>query len=340
VSRAQPGARRAGRARRARRPDAHRTRSTYQARARKSRPGAWTDELVLAALRDWFDTYGRTPLSYEWSPGTAEVLGLPMAGAAEWMREHPRWPGTATVCRHFGSWAGAVRTAGLPRARAIAPGRGLAERVGAARRLTAAGHGTAEIAALLEISSRTVRNYLRAGSCRDCGTPVVTADRCPRCASRRANQPRWSRDQVIRAVSAWVRAEGCVPASGDWTPTADLTRRWAREFPRWPSYETVRTLFGSWRKGLEAAGYRSRRRRWDRNNIAAALSGFAAAKGRAPRYADLERCEELPSPGTVRAHLGSLQAALEAASRSQNSGVRVQGAPGCGPLGGVEPSRS
>jgi hypothetical protein len=110
-------------------------------------------------------------------------------------------------------------------------------------------------------------------------------------------------------VSAWVRQEGAVPTSRDWTPTDDITRKWAREYPRWPSYETVRTLFGSWRKGVEAAGYQSRRRRWDRNGIAAALSEFAAANGRIPKRADLERHGELPSPGTVRAHLGSLQAA-------------------------------
>jgi hypothetical protein len=299
---------------RTRQPKEHDRAPAYQPRSRKSAPGTWTEERILAALRDWFVTFGETPLSYEWSPRSAELLGLPMAGARRWMREYPRWPSTATVCRHFGLWAEAVRAANLPPARVVAPGRGLAERVEAARRLSAAGHGAAEIAALLDISARTVRAYLTAGSCRDCGGPAVTTDRCPRCAARRSSQPHWTREQVIRAVRAWVREERRAPTTGDWTPTGDATRKWGREYPRWPSYVTVSTLFGSWRKGLEAAGVRSRRKRWDPDAITAALRKFAAVNGRAPTSADLQRYEELPSPGTVRAHHGSLQAALGAAN--------------------------
>jgi HNH endonuclease len=301
-------------ARRARQPKEHDRRRAYKPRPRKSPPGAWTDERILAALRDWFVTFGETPLSYEWSPRSAELLGLPMAGARRWMRGYPRWPSTATVCRHFSLWAAAVRAANLPPARAVAPGRGLAERVEAARRLSVAGYGTAEIAALLEISARTVRGYLTAGSCRDCGGPAVTTDRCPRCAARRASQPRWTREQVIRAVRAWVREESRAPTSGDWTPTNDATRKWGREYPRWPSYMTVSTWFGSWREGLDAAGVRPRRRRWGPDAITVALREFAAVHGRAPTSADLQHDEELPSPGTVRAHCGSLQAALDAAN--------------------------
>jgi hypothetical protein len=256
------------------------------------------------------------------------------------MREYPRWPSRATVSGHFGSWAGAVRAAGLPGAPAIASGCGLAERVEAAHRLRADGHGAAEIADLLEVSRRSVQNYLKAGSCRDCGTAVITADRCPSCAARRANRSHWTRNQVIRAVRAWVRLEGRVPTSRDWTPNGDVTRRWGREYPRWPSEQAVKTLFGSWRKGIEAAGFQSRRRRWNRDEITRALIGFAAANGRPPTRADLERCEELPSPGTVRAHLGSLRAARDGATRSQKSGVQVQGGPRCSPLGPMPPSRS
>jgi HNH endonuclease len=241
-------------------------------------------------------------------------LRLPMAGARRWMREYPRWPSTATVCRHFGLWAHAVRAANLPRARVVAPGRGLPERVEAARRLRGAGHGTAEIAALLEVSPRTVRSYLTAGSCRACGRPVVTADHCPRCAAQRASPPHWTREQVILAMRAWLREERRAPTTRDWTATGDATRKWGREYPRWPSYVTVTTLFGTWREGLDAAGVRSRRRRWDREAITAALREFAAVNGRAPAAADLQHDVELPSPGTVRAHYGSLQAALAAAN--------------------------
>jgi hypothetical protein len=291
-------------------------RPRYQPRARKSPPGTWTDERILAALRDWFETFGETPLSYEWSPKGAELLGLPRSRGAEWVRRYPRWPSTATVCKHFGSWAAAVRAAGLPPARHVTRRRGLEERVDAVRRLTAQGYGTAEIAALLEVSPRTVRNYRRAGACRDCGTVTVASDRCPRCAGRRARPPDWTRAEVLRAVRAWVREEGRVPTSADWTPTTDLTRKWAREYPRWPSYVTVQTSFGSWREGLEAAGCRPRRRRWNREAIISSLRELAVTTGRVPTQADLERREELPSPATVRAHFGSLEAARKAARLS------------------------
>jgi DNA-binding CsgD family transcriptional regulator len=286
----------------------------YEPRARHSPAGTWTSELVIAALRDWFDVVGEPPLSYEWAPRSAEILGLPMAGAVRWMGAYPRWPSTATVCRHFGSWASAVRAANLPPARAVAPGRGLAERVRSAQRLSAAGRGTAEIAAVLDVSPRTVRSYLRAGSCRDCGGPAVTAERCPRCASVRGNPPHWKHAEVIRALRAWARQEGAAPSSTDWTPTADTARKWGREYPRWPSHVTVRTLFGTWNAALAAAGLRPRRRRWGHNAIIAALREYTASHGHPPTPAELNRDVRLPAPGTVRAHFGSLQAALDAAN--------------------------
>ena len=285
----------------------------YRPRARKSAPGTWTGERILAALRDWFELFGETPLSYEWSPRAAELLGLPAARGGRWTRDYPRWPSTATVCRRFGTWAAAVHAAGLPPSRAIAPARGLAERVEAAQRLSAQGLGPAEIAALLEVSPRTARGYLTARPCRDCGAPVVTAERCRRCAARRGRRPAWTRAEVRRAVRAWAREHGRPPTSADWTPTADPARKGGREYPRWPSYVMVETLFGSWRAGVEAAGFRTSRREWSREGIVDALREFASAHRRAPTSAELEHDARLPSPATVRAHLGSMQGALDAA---------------------------
>ena len=294
--------------------DAHGVRRTYEPRVRTSPPGTWTDERIVAALRDWFDTFGATPLSYEWTPRGLALLGLTSSRAHEWVRQHPRWPSTATVCKHFGRWARAVEAANLPPARAIAPGRGFAERVEAARRLNAGGLGVSETAALLDVSPRTVRNYLRAGSCSDCGTPVITSVRCRRCTARLTRRSEWSPAEVRRALHRWVAEEGRVPTVGDWTPTADGSRKWAREYPRWPSFETVRTLFGGWASALEAAGLRSRRRRWSRGAIVVAFREFHAEHGRSPARADLGSDDDLPAPGTIRARYGSMQRALEAAN--------------------------
>src|SRR5205085_11982110 len=65
--------------------------------------------------------------------------------------------------------------------------------------------------------------------------------------------PHWERGEVIAAMRAWMREKGAAPTSEDWAP-GDPGSVWARESPRWPSSVTVKTLFGSWRGGVAAAG--------------------------------------------------------------------------------------
>lgn len=81
--------------------------------------------------------------------------------------------GPGTVTHHCGSWRSALAAAGLaepPREREL----GLRERVAAARRLRSGGASLAAIADTLAVDPSTVRGYLRATSCPDCGGPLVT----------------------------------------------------------------------------------------------------------------------------------------------------------------------
>ena len=70
----------------------------------------WSDEQLLAAIRDWTALTGTAPTTYDWSPAHAPA-GHP--GAARYLREHGRWPNLSSVARRFGSLAVAVERAGL-----------------------------------------------------------------------------------------------------------------------------------------------------------------------------------------------------------------------------------
>ena len=284
------------------------TREAYVARRHWSPRGTWDADRVVEALRDWTRLTGSPPRSYEWSPATAAVLGLDSPRVRLWRQHYPRWPSAATVSAYFGRWSKALHAAGLAPHREVAPGEQRAARIEAAREMARTGLGTGAIAGVLGVSPRTVRDYLRAGSCADCGTPVVTAERCPRCAARESSRPRFTRQEVLDAIRAWAAATGEPPRLEEWAPSSDPESRWAREFPRWPSYMTARTHFGSWAAALEAAGYAPHRRSWDRESIVEALR----ALDRPPLHSELGGAA-LPALGTVRHHFGSLGAALQAA---------------------------
>jgi len=274
---------------------------------RRTRPGTWTEARVITALQDWTRLIGSPPRSYEWAPASARVLGRESPLSRLWAAWYPRWPSTPTVVRHFGRWNHALSAAGLPLRRpSAAPAAGRAERIELAQRLGAAGAGTADIAAIIDVSTRTVRAYLSAGRCIECGTYVVTAaERCPPCAARRARPPERPRDEVLDAIRTWARERGRPPTQADWTAPGD---------PRWPSYVTVTTHFGTWRAALEAAGLRPNRRLWSHEEIVDALRRWTREHGRPPRQRDLVYgASGLPAPHTIRRRFGSYRAALDAA---------------------------
>jgi hypothetical protein len=179
---------------------------------------AWTRERIVEALQDWTRLVGSAPRSYEWAPASARVLGRESPLSRLWASSHPRWPSTATVVRRFGTWNSALSAAGLPLRRPpTVPAAGRAERIELAQRLARGRLGSTEIAAILDVSPRTVRAYLGATRCVECGTWVVTAvERCPPCAARRARPPERSREEVLEAIRAWTRLKGAPPRQADW----------------------------------------------------------------------------------------------------------------------------
>jgi hypothetical protein len=289
----------------------------YQPAERWAPRGTWSRERVIEALKDWAREFGQAPLRQELSPAGAEWLASPHRERAKrWMREHPRWPGAATVSNYFDSWADALRAAGLSVRYGYAFDLPLAERVGAALRMDTAGHSVAMIAEELGVSQGSVYKYLRASMCPDCGAPVVTptARRCPACSARENVKPRFDRKETIALMRAWAQETGQAPMTPDWLPTADQRTKWGSEYPRWPSNRTVVTHFGSWNTGLEAAGFGYRRRTWDRESVLDALHDAAAELVRPPSRANLAgRPGEWPTPQTVEFHFGSFHVGMAAA---------------------------
>ena len=287
----------------------------YRARERTSPPGTWDRARIVAALHDWNRLWGQPPRSYEWAPASSGARRRPTLGCRLWAVRHPRWPSKATVARHFGTWNAALEAAGLPLRRpTTAPASERAERIAVARRLSRAGLTSREIADLIDVSARTVRAYLNAGRCADCGADVVTpAARCPSCAARHGRPPERSREAVVAAIREWVDATGRPPTQAEWTPSEDRRSTWAREYPHWPSYMTVTTVFGSWRAAIEAAGHQANRRLWTRSEILQALERWIADNARPPRQAELTYAAGgMPTPDTIRKHFGTYEAALKA----------------------------
>jgi AcrR family transcriptional regulator len=71
---------------------------------KRCHPGAiarkWTRELVLAAMLEWLNRYGRLPSSYDWSRTHAKRGG---GVALERLKER-EWPPASVVGELFGSW--------------------------------------------------------------------------------------------------------------------------------------------------------------------------------------------------------------------------------------------
>ncbi|MHB2000936.1 MAG: homing endonuclease associated repeat-containing protein [Solirubrobacteraceae bacterium] len=284
--------------------------------------GSWDERRIVAALREWASEVGEPPRTYEWCPGSARSAGLIGPGECKWEREHPRWPGNTTVYRYFVSWGAALEAAGIEPRHPGSPEGTLAERVDAATRMYAAGERVRAIADTLRVSPQTARTYLRAHPCQECAAPVVGDGKlCSRCATRKGNPMRWSREGGIAAVRRWTRLEGQAPRNIDWRAMRlGGAERWEAEFPDWPPASMGTLIFGGWSELLHAAGVEVVHPSWKREQILAALRAYVEEYGGSPSKEDLEWPPTgYPSARTVRRHFGSFTAGLQAAGLQPRS---------------------
>jgi hypothetical protein len=279
-------------------------------------PRRWDRTGIVAALREWIELTGAAPRRQDWS---GERAGSASRAQRRWMAEHPRWPSSSCVAGHFGSWSAALEAAGVQR-RIPAFESSIAERVETARRLAAAGRTLREIAERLGVSVSSAGNYLRAGTCPDCGGPVTNprASRCSACTVRQPTIARvWTRAAVREAIRDWLQELGHAPTCRDWTPSRSRPGRWEAESPRWPSAAVVCDLYADhadpWNAALRDAGSPVRFQRWSDDAIRGALAAFWTRTGRAPTSADLrDPAWTGPCVRTLRRHYGGLVEAWEA----------------------------
>jgi hypothetical protein len=271
--------------------------------------GEWTQERVLRALVAWAGEVGGPPRSYDWSPAAARAGSFPLDGAAKWEREFPRWPHHALVRARLGSWRAALAAAGLPGAEPLRMARH--ERVQTAKRLQGR-ISAGEIAELIGVHERTVRDYWRAGTCARCGGVQIhaTSSSCADCIPYVALARPPKRD-VVRALRRWARETGIAPKISDWRQPGG---KWEREYPAWPSTGDVLAHFDGWPQALAAAGLRPHRRTWTREAIITALQAWAEHHGAAPTHDDWATAAlDHPPTSTVKTTFGSWSTALVSA---------------------------
>jgi hypothetical protein len=82
---------------------------------KRCHPGAirrrWTRGLVIAAMLEWYERYGRLPSSYDWSRTHARRRG---ADAVRRLAA-AHWPSASVVSAVFGTWAAARQAAAANR---------------------------------------------------------------------------------------------------------------------------------------------------------------------------------------------------------------------------------
>lgn len=132
--------------------------------------------------------------------------------------------------------------------------------------------------------------------------------------------PTWSRELCVQAIQRWMEEQGRPPT----------TREWRNPSGWHPQATTVWRIFGSWEKGLTAAGVsRMKRRRnanplWSEDDIAAAMLDELVATGKWPTCHSWARgARGRPCASTVKWRFGSWNAAKRYAGWDPDAASRV-----------------
>src|SRR3954465_9913886 len=136
----------------------------------------WTGSLIVAAINDWVARYGEVPARIDWDRPMSRPRGH--TAKLDRLQAHPRPVPTPTpVLARFGCWEAALAAAGhRPRYATHRPNPvGRAETAA----LYESGVSIAQIAARLQIDTKTVRERLDRAGVQRRPRPHAAADRLP-----------------------------------------------------------------------------------------------------------------------------------------------------------------
>jgi hypothetical protein len=145
----------------------------------------------------------------------------------------------------------------------------------------------------------------------------VADGRCPCCG---LIPPQWTPARIVAALVAWAAEHGRGPKQTEWEKAT----------PDHPDYNALRRTFGSFRKGLAAAGVAgvAWRTIWTPELIITAMLDWHFAHGEPPRVDDWRNASSrYPSERTVRVNFGTFNKGIEAAGltpRQKGSRYKVR----------------
>lgn len=113
----------------------------------------------------------------------------------------------------------------------------------------------------------------------------------------------YSKESIIKAIQQFYNINNRVPKYIDFTKDT-----------AYPSADTVKQHFGSWKNGIEAAGYTTYDNTiYSKESIISSIQQFYVENGRIPQRRDFNNTQEYPGKTTVTKYFGSWNNAIRAA---------------------------
>ena len=122
-------------------------------------------------------------------------------------------------------------------------------------------------------------------------------------AKRHVPRNTYTKESILEAIHKFYNLNGRAPKYDDFTKNSD-----------YPSGDTVKEYFGSWKKGIETAGYTTYDNTiYSKESIISSIQQFYIKNGRIPQRRDFNNTQEYPSNTTVTKYFGSWNNAIRAA---------------------------
>lgn len=126
---------------------------------------------------------------------------------------------------------------------------------------------------------------------------------------------KWTKELIILSIQAFYIENNKIPVYSDFTKN-----------PKYPSHSMVTKYFGTWNKGIEAAGFliinKSPNKAYydcSKEGLILAIQKFYEENNKVPTQKDFDKNPKYPTFTTIRKCFGSWNKGIEAAGLSSNS---------------------